>query len=68
MGDVTKFPGLTERRKRLNLKDGKVKCCVSSRWLQFSEKASTFNCESYMFIDVMTLDSEEQAKNYVCSA
>jgi|GEM_PF-1330758 len=62
MGDVTKFSGSTERRKRANLKDGKVTCHVSSRWLQFPEKASALNGESYMLIDVMTLNSEEQAK------
>jgi hypothetical protein len=62
MGNVTKFPGSTERRKRANLKDGKVTCQVTSRWLQFPEKASVVNGESYMFIDVMTLDTDERAK------
>ena len=62
MSNVTRFPGSGERRDRRNLKNGIVECQVSGRWLQFPETATVVGGKGFMFVDVMTLGSDEQPR------
>ncbi|MFM0239672.1 hypothetical protein [Paraburkholderia phytofirmans] len=62
MSNVKRFPGSKERRKRRDLNAGKVACQVSSRWLQFPERAANVAGEAFMTVDVMTIDSNDRPR------
>ncbi len=47
-----------ERRRRGNLNEGKAVCQVSSRWLQFPDRAPEFRDGTFLAVDVMTADSD----------
>ncbi|WAC08066.1 MAG: hypothetical protein OS130_02405 [Thermodesulfobacteriota bacterium] len=62
MVKITRFPGCKERRRRLNLAEGRVSCQVSSRWLQFPENATALSDGTYLVVNVMTLTPEEKER------
>jgi len=62
MSNIKRFPGSVERRERREKVAGKVVCQVSQRWLQFPESYQIVGEKSFMFVDVMTLDSNEQPR------
>jgi hypothetical protein len=47
-----------ERRRRANLKERKVVCQVSNRWLQFPAEAHELREGTFLSVDVMTADSD----------
>jgi hypothetical protein len=57
MAKIVRLPGSYSKRRRLD-----VRCQVSSRWLQFPEKASKSDLGSYMLVDLMTLSADEEPK------
>lgn len=52
----------TERVRLANIMEHKAECQVSSRWLQFPQVAQKVGHESFMSVNVMTLDSDEKEK------
>ena len=58
--------GLTrsERMRLARTMELKAECQVSPRWLQFPQTAQTVGGESFMFVDVMTLNGEEKEKRF----
>ena len=62
MSKVTRFPGGRRRRRRLNLTKNRVMCQVSGRWLQFPEKAHAFTIGTYISVDVMTRDIDDEER------
>lgn len=63
MSDKIKlFPSGKARRERLNLRKYRVACEVSDRWLQFSEKAHRVGDKDFMFVNIMTLGSDDKEK------
>lgn len=39
-----------------------MECQISPRWLQFPDKATEVGGKGFMFVDVMTLGSDEQPR------
>lgn len=52
----------SERVHLANIMEHKAECQVSSRWLQFPQTAQTVGGASFMFVDVMTMNGDEQEK------
>jgi hypothetical protein len=42
--------------------EGKAVCVVSSRWLQFPQTATMVYDAPFMFVDVMTMNCDDQQK------
>ena len=57
---IKDFPRGQERRERLNLRNYRVPCQVSSRWLQFPETAHALQGGDFMRIQVMTSGADEK--------
>ena len=55
-------PTRQQRVTLANVMDGKAVCVVSSRWLQFPQTATMVYDAPYMFVDVMTMSSDEREK------
>ena len=55
-------PTRSERVRMATIMEHRAECQVSSRWLQFPQSAQTVGGASFMFVDVMTLNGEEQEK------
>jgi hypothetical protein len=55
-------PTRQQRVRLANVMENRAICEVSSRWLQFSESATLVGGEPLLFVDVMTLNSDDQEK------
>lgn len=62
MTNVTRFPGPSARRERQDLKEGRVRCEVSERWLQFPQCAAQVGSRAFLAIDVMTPGADGAGK------
>jgi hypothetical protein len=60
--NVIRFPGGHLRRKRLDERQGIVRCEVSGRWLQMPSQAHQFDKGTYLAIDVMTKSGEGKSR------
>jgi len=59
---IKHFPLGVERQKRLNLRNYRVLCQVSERWLHFPKKASALSDGDYMVVDAMTMGSGDKER------
>ena len=55
-------PTRIERVHLATIMEHKAECQVSSRWLQFPQSAQEVGGASFMFVDVMTLNGDDQEK------
>lgn len=55
-------PTRQQRVTLANVMEGKAVCVVSSRWLQFPQTATMVYDAPFMFVDVMTMNSDDQEK------
>jgi hypothetical protein len=55
-------PTQQQRVTLANVMEGKAVCVVSSRWLQFPQTATMVYDAPFMFVDVMTMNSDDQEK------
>lgn len=55
-------PTRQQRVRLANVMENRAICEVSSRWLQFSETATLVGGEPLLFVNVMTLNSDDQEK------
>jgi len=55
-------PTRSERVRLATVMEHRAECQVSSRWLQFPQSGQTVGGASFMFVDVMTLNGDEQEK------
>lgn len=63
MSDKIKhFPRGTERRDRLNVRNFRVPCQVSERWLQFHETTHYLKGGDLMIVNVMTMSSQDKER------
>jgi hypothetical protein len=61
--NVTRFPGRRERTRLKNIRERKVACEVSSRWLQLGKQSDAYgDGPEYLHVDVMTLDQNEKPR------
>ncbi|MFZ6761033.1 hypothetical protein ACO0K9_27850 [Undibacterium sp. Ji50W] len=56
------YPTRSERVRLAKVMEHKAECQVTSRWLQFPQNAQTVGGASFMFVDVMTLNCDDQEK------
>jgi hypothetical protein len=59
---VVKIPISSTQRWRNRFGKYGVPCMVSGRWLQFSETFSAFADEEAIWLNVMTIDSEDRPR------
>ncbi|MFZ6681953.1 hypothetical protein [Undibacterium sp. Tian12W] len=55
-------PTRSERVRLATIMEHRAECQVSTRWLQFPQSAQMVGGASFIFVDVMTLNSGEQEK------
>jgi hypothetical protein len=58
--DIVNFPRRSTDRKRLEAREGKLRCEVSDRWIQFRPESDRFDDIEYLTLDVMTLGTDEK--------
>ncbi|MBA6390967.1 hypothetical protein H4J38_09295 [Colwellia sp. BRX10-3] len=57
---IVNFPNKYERKKRVDLRNGELRCEVSERWVKFPKASDKYpNCE-YLHLDIMTLGANEK--------
>ena len=55
-------PTRSERVRLATIMEHRAECQVSSRWLQFPQNAQTVGGASFMSVDVMTMNGDEQER------
>ncbi len=63
--NIVRFPRRSGDRKRLEVKDGRLSCEVSERWIKFPSASDKFDDIEYLSLDVMTRGSNEKDRK-VC--
>ena len=58
--NIVRFPKRSGDRKRLEVKEGKLSCEVSERWIKFPSASDKFDDIEYLSLDVMTRGSNDK--------
>lgn len=58
--NIVQFPKRSEDKKRLEAKEGKLRCEVSDRWIKFPSASEKSDDVEYLLLDIMTVGSNEK--------
>lgn len=60
--NIRRLPGMQNRRRRLDISTGIVRCQVSDRWLQFPRSGPHEQRGTLLVVDVMTAGRDDEGR------